>query len=88
MRLAFVVDQAVPADSLVRAAAAAGKGLITSVAVFDVYQGEGVPDGKKSVALGVRLEPRERTLTDAEIDAVSGKIVAGVGKATGAVLRG
>jgi phenylalanyl-tRNA synthetase beta chain len=56
--------------------------------VFDLYAGKGVPEGKKSLAITVTLQPVERTLTDAEIEAVSNKIVAQVVKATGAVLRG
>jgi phenylalanyl-tRNA synthetase beta chain len=56
--------------------------------VFDVYSGKGVPGGKKSLAIAVTLQPMERTLTDAEIEAVSNKIVGAVAKATGAVLRG
>ena len=56
--------------------------------MFDVYDGKGVPGGKKSIAIAVTLQPVERTLTDAEIEAVSAKIVAQVAKATGAVLRG
>jgi len=58
------------------------------VRVFDVYAGKGVPGGKKSVALTVTLQPVERTLTDAEIEAASAKIVSQVAKATGATLRG
>jgi phenylalanyl-tRNA synthetase beta chain len=55
--------------------------------VFDVYQGEGLPGGSKSIAIQVILQPRDRTLTDAEIDAAMAKIVAEVSKRTGAVLR-
>ena len=55
---------------------------------FDVYAGKGVPEGKKSLAITVTLQPVERTLTDAEIEAASAKIVAQVAKATGATLRG
>ncbi len=55
--------------------------------VFDVYEGKGVEDGKKSVAIAVTLQPREKTLTDQEIDAVASKIVAEVTKKTGGVLR-
>ena len=68
--------------------AGADRALIAGARVFDVYDGKGVPEGKKSVAIEVTLQPRERTLTDAEIEAVSNKIVAQVVKATGAVLRG
>ena len=85
---AFVVDEGAAAADLVRAAYGADKALISDVALFDVYRGPGVPDGKKSIALEVSLQPREKTLTDAEIEATSAKIVAAVGKATGAVLRG
>ena len=70
------------------AARNADKALVTGVRVFDVYAGKGVPEGKKSVALTVTLQPVERTLTDAEIEAASAKIVAQVAKATGATLRG
>ena len=85
---AFLVDAAVEAEKLVRAARNADKVLITAARVFDVYAGKGVPDDKKSIALSVTLQPVERTLTDAEIEAASAKIVAAVTKATGAALRG
>ncbi|MEX1204487.1 MAG: phenylalanine--tRNA ligase subunit beta [Dongiaceae bacterium] len=84
---AFVVDADLPADRLVRAVKGADKRLIAAVAVFDVYAGAGIEDGKKSVALAVTLQPAERTLTDAEIEAVAQRIVAAVAKATGATLR-
>ncbi len=85
---AFIVDSEVDAEKLVRAARNADKALVTAARVFDVYTGKGVPDGKKSIALSVTLQPVERTLTDAEIEAASNKIVAQVVKATGAILRG
>jgi len=85
---AFVVDAAEPADKLVRAAIGGDKALVSAVSVFDVYQGAGVPEGKKSIAIQVTLQPRERTLTDEEIEAVAKKIVANVEKQTGATLRG
>ncbi|HEY4166163.1 MAG TPA: phenylalanine--tRNA ligase subunit beta [Reyranella sp.] len=85
---AFLVDAAVEAEKLVRAARNADKALIAGARVFDVYAGKGVTDGQKSLAITVTLQPMERTLTDAEIEAVSNKIVAAVVKATGATLRG
>jgi len=85
---AFVVDDATPADSLIRAVRAADKALIADVAVFDVYRGQGIGDGRKSVALAVTLQPMEATLTDPEIEAVGRRIVASVEKATGGQLRG
>ena len=60
---------------------------VGDVAVFDVYAGAGIEPGKKSVALAVTLQPTERTLTEAEIEAVAAKIVANVVKQTGARLR-
>lgn len=85
---AFLVDAGIPAEKLIRAAAGAERALITEVTLFDRYAGERLPEGKVSLAIQVTLQPRERTLTDAEIEAVAGKIVAAVGKATGATLRG
>ena len=85
---AFVVDEAVPGAALATAARGADKALIAGVALFDVYRGPELGDGRKSVALCVTLQPREATLTDADIEAVGARIVAAVSKATGAVLRG
>ena len=85
---AFVVDEAVPADKLLRAAKGADKALISTIDLFDLYVGEGIEAGKKSLAISVTLQPREKTLTDKEIDAVAAKIVAQVAKATGGTLRG
>jgi phenylalanyl-tRNA synthetase beta chain len=84
---AFVVERNVKAADVVRAAAGVDRKLITGVSVFDVYEGTGVAPGKKSIAITVTLQPRERTMTDAEIEALAGKIVAEVGKRTGGVLR-
>ncbi len=88
---AFVVDKGVEALALVNAAQGADKALIESVSVFDQFAGEKAEAqmgaGRKSLAITVRLQPRERTLTEAEIEAVSAKIVEKVAKATGGVLR-
>ena len=89
---AFVVDADVDALTLVNAAAGADKALIESVRVFDEFSGEKAEaqmgPGKKSLALTVRLQPTGRTLTDEEIEAVAGRIVEKVAKATGGTLRG
>jgi phenylalanyl-tRNA synthetase beta chain len=84
---AFVVDAAVTADAVLKAAKAAERDLIERIDIFDVYEGKGVPDGKKSLAISVRLQPKDKTLTDAEIEAIAQKIVAAVTKATGGALR-
>ncbi len=83
---AFVVDSKVKAGDLVRAAQNVDKKLITGVTVFDVYEGKGIEPGKKSIAIAVTIQPREKTMTDEEIDALGGKIVAEVTKRTGGVL--
>ncbi len=85
---AFVVDAAVKSADIVRAAQNADKKLITGVTVFDVYEGKGIDPGKKSIAIAVTIQPREKTMTDEEIDALAGKIVAEVTKRTGGALRG
>jgi len=85
---AFIVDRKVKAGDIVRAAQSVDKKLITDVSVFDVYEGKGIDPDKKSVAVAVTIQPREKTLTDQEIDAVAAKIVAEVTKKTGGSLRG
>jgi phenylalanyl-tRNA synthetase beta chain len=84
---AFILDAGIAADQVVKAARAADRQLIERVEVFDLYEGKGVPEGKKSLAIAVRLQPKERTLTDAEIELIAQKIVSAVAKATGGVLR-
>lgn len=83
---AFVVDAKLAASEIVKAVKLADRNLIDSVTVFDVYEGKGVPDGKKSVAVAVRIQPKDATLTEAEIDALAQKIVAATIK-LGATLR-
>lgn len=85
---AFVVDADVEAAALVNAAQGADKSLITAVNVFDEFVGGSLGEGKKSLALTVRMQPTDRTLTEEEIDAVAAKVVDKVSKATGGVLRG
>ena len=84
---AFVVATSVKAGDLVRAVQNAEKALITDVTVFDVYEGKGIEPGKKSIAIAVTIQPRDKTMTDAEIDMLGQKIVAEVSKRTGGVLR-
>ena len=84
---AFVVDDGVPAEQLIRAARGVDKKLIVDVSLFDVFEGGALGEGKKSLAIEVTLQPVEKTLTDEEIDAVSKRIVTAVEKATGGTLR-
>lgn len=89
---AFVVDAGVEALTLVNAASGADKALIETVSVFDEFSGPKAEaqmgEGKKSLAISVRLQPKDKTLTEKDIEAVSAKIVEKVRKATGADLRG
>ena len=85
---AFVVAEEVEAGSVLRAVRHADKALIAEAAVFDVYRGRGIEPGRKSLAVAVTLQPQDATLTDADLEAASARIVAAVSRATGAVLRG
>jgi phenylalanyl-tRNA synthetase beta chain len=84
---AFIVDRAVKAGDILRAASSVDKKLITGATVFDVYEGKGIEEAKKSVAIAVTIQPREKTMTDQEIDAIAARIVAEVNKKTGGTLR-
>ncbi|MBX3496875.1 MAG: phenylalanine--tRNA ligase subunit beta [Parvibaculum sp.] len=84
---AFVVDDGIAAEQLIRAARGVDKKLIVDVSLFDLFEGGALGAGKKSLAIEVTLQPVEKTLTDEEIDAVSKRIVAAVEKATGGALR-
>ncbi|MEM5541627.1 phenylalanine--tRNA ligase subunit beta [Sulfitobacter sp. AS92] len=85
---AFVVDADVEVLTLVNAAKGADKNLIEDVRVFDEFIGGSLGEGKKSLAITVRLQPSDKTLKDADIEAVGAKVVEKVTKATGGVLRG
>ncbi|HEV2502448.1 MAG TPA: phenylalanine--tRNA ligase subunit beta [Mesorhizobium sp.] len=84
---AFVVDKAVEAGTLTRAALAADKKLITGVAVFDVFEGAALGAGKKSIAIEISIQPVEKTLTDEDFEALARRVVENVAKQTGGVLR-
>jgi phenylalanyl-tRNA synthetase beta chain len=84
---AFIVDRSVKAGDIVRVAQGVDKKLISDVSVFDVYEGRGIENGKKSIAIAVTMQPREKTMTDQEIDAVGASIVAEVANKTGGTLR-
>ena len=84
---AFVLDARVPAQDVVAAAKGADKALIADVRVFDAFEGGALGEGRKSVAIAVRMQPRDRTLTEAETAAVGEKVIAKVAHATGGKLR-
>lgn len=85
---AFVVDQDVAAEDVRRTALAAEKKLIVDAQIFDVYQGKGIEDGKKSLALSIAIQPRGESLTDKDIDAVMQSVIDAVAKKCDGVLRG
>ncbi|MCF6121405.1 phenylalanine--tRNA ligase subunit beta [Mesorhizobium muleiense] len=84
---AFVVDKAVEAGTLTRAALSADRKLITNVSVFDVFEGASLGAAKKSIAIEVSIQPVEKTLTDEDFEALAKRIVENVHKQTGGVLR-
>ena len=84
---AFVADEGLAADALLRAAAGADKALISGVTLFDRFAGERIGAGKISLAIEITLQPTEKSLTDADIEAVSAKVIAAAAR-IGAVLRG
>jgi phenylalanyl-tRNA synthetase beta chain len=84
---AFVIDSSVTAEAVIRAAKSVDRQLIENVGVFDLYEGKGIKAGQKSLAISVRLQPMDKTLTEPEIESVAKEIIAAVTKATGGSLR-
>ena len=85
--LAFVVDKKVDAANILSAAKNAYRNFITDARIFDIYEGENLPENKKSVALSVTFQPKEQTFTDKDIENLMNKIIVEVGKKTGGELR-
>ncbi|MDP2699061.1 phenylalanine--tRNA ligase subunit beta [Thalassospira sp.] len=85
---AFLLDDGISADQVIKAVRAVDRNLIVDVTVFDLYAGKGIAEGKKSLAFSITLQPTRQTLTDEEIEAVSKKVIAAVEQATGGSLRG
>ncbi|HEX9007149.1 MAG TPA: hypothetical protein VF889_07635, partial [Bacteroidota bacterium] len=85
--VAFTVDRSIHAGRVEEEIRAAGGELLIGVDVFDLYQGKELPEGKKSLAFALELMSREKTLTDAEIDAVVARVVRRVEETFGASLR-
>lgn len=85
---AFIVDRNIAAADIVKAAQGADKNLIAATEVFDLFEGKGIEPGKKSIAIAVTIQPVDKTLNDAEIEAIAAKIIDEVKKKTGATLRG
>lgn len=81
------MDDAITADQIVKTVAKVDRSLITTIHIFDVYKGDKLEMGKKSLAIQVRLEPQSGTLTDAQITEVCNNIISSVIKATGGALR-
>jgi phenylalanyl-tRNA synthetase beta chain len=84
---AFLVPAELPAGDLLRTVRGADKANIVDARIFDLFAGQGVPDGKKSLAIEVTLQPGEASYKDADLKAIADKVVAAAGK-LGAELRG
>jgi phenylalanyl-tRNA synthetase beta chain len=84
---AFLVNADIPAETLLRAAKGADRTAISAVTLFDIYQGKGIPEGQKSLAIAVTIQPTEKSLSEPEIEAITTRLTTAVTKATGAVLR-
>ncbi|MEM7679393.1 MAG: phenylalanine--tRNA ligase subunit beta [Pseudomonadota bacterium] len=85
---AFLIDESVAAEDILRAAKAADKNLISDAAIFDIYQGKGVEGGKKSVALSITIQPKGETLKDKDIETISDRVIELVLEKTSGILRG
>ncbi len=85
---AFIVDKSVRADDIIKTARGIDRALVSQVSLFDIYEGKGVQPDQKSVAIEITLQPREKTLNDAEIEAFSAKLSTEIARKTGGVLRG
>ena len=85
--LAVVVAEAVPVADILAAVRAAAGALLTDLVVFDIYRGQGIEPGSKSVAIGLNLQDVSRTLTDDESDAVVARVVADLGRECKATIR-
>lgn len=85
---AFIVDDSISAQALVDAVRRAVRDVVTDISVFDIYQGKGIEEGKKSVALAVTLQPKDATFSEADLSSLSEQIAATVAKNCGGVLRG
>ncbi|PJB69103.1 MAG: phenylalanine--tRNA ligase subunit beta [Alphaproteobacteria bacterium CG_4_9_14_3_um_filter_47_13] len=84
---AFILDDTIEADTLVRTAMGVDKNLVQQVEIFDIYKGDTVGTGKKSVAMSVLLQPKDKTLTDAELEDITSKIIESITEKTGGTLR-
>ena len=85
--LAFVVDKTVKAADILAAAKNADREHITDVRIFDIYEGENLPEGKKSVAIAFTMQPKDKTFTDQDIENMMNKVIVEVGKKTSGELR-
>ena len=84
---AFIVDTDIEAQALIQSVRKAARDVVQSVSIFDVYQGDGIPQGQKSVALTATLQPKDATFSEDDLKAISDAIISTVQKNTGGVLR-
>ena len=84
---AFVIDEKFSSGEIISLVKSIDKDLIKSVKIFDIYQGENIESGKKSIAFSVTFEPKDKTLSEDDIENVSKRIISTVQNITGATLR-
>jgi phenylalanyl-tRNA synthetase beta chain len=84
---AFVIDEKYSSSEIIALIKKIDKQLIKAVKIFDVYQGDNIDTGKKSIAFSITLEPKDKTLSENDIEQVSKKIISKVRESTGATLR-
>ena len=84
---AFIVDKKLKSQAIIDLINKEESKLISDINIFDVYEGEGIPEGKKSIAISIVLQPKEKTLKDSEIELICKNIISSVVENTGAVLR-
>jgi phenylalanyl-tRNA synthetase beta chain len=84
---AFVVDEEINADKLIKIIKNIDQKIISEVKLFDIYRGKNIDSNKKSIAVEVKMQPEKLTFTDQEIDAISSQIIKEVSNSLGAVLR-
>jgi len=84
---AFVIDEKYSSGQIINLVKKIDKGLISDVKIFDIYHGDNISSGKKSIAFNVTLEPKDKTLSENDIEQVSKKIISKIQESTGATLR-
>ena len=84
---AFIINKDVNAQDLINAIASVDQNLISNIRVFDVYEGDNIPENQKSIAISVTIQSQEKTLKEADLDQINKSIIETVENKTGAKIR-